>query len=124
MLCNIKKKKDVYDAIHSEMSYEELRLRSVAVRKEQVPNLPAKTRELIVRTKIDVIVSEIEMFFFLDASSIHSFKQAGDYNAIVPLTIPLLEKYQVTPEQFIADYKSDGIILNAIDENGVTSVEL
>ena len=124
MLCNIKKKKDVYDTIHSEMSYEELRLHSVAVRKEQVPNLPASTRELIVRTKIDVIVGEVEMFFFLDASSICTFNQGDNDNTIVPITIPLLDKYGVTPKQFITDYKNDGVILNVLDKNGLSSIEL
>ena len=124
MLCNIKKKKDVYDTIHSKMSYEELRLHSVAVRKEQVPNLPAMTRELIVRTKIDVIVGEVEMFFFLDTSSINELNQDVNDNTIVPITILLLDKYGVTPEQFISDYKNDGVILNVFDKNGVSRIEL
>lgn len=114
MKCNtgkITKQKDVYGTIHKAMSYDELVTNAIAVTEEQLPNLPTGTRLLIVKSKIDVIVGEIDIFFFLDANSIHSFKRlSGGKNAVVPITLPLLNKYGVTKEQFIEDFKNKGLV--------------
>lgn len=41
----------------------------------------------------------------------HSFKRlSGDKNAVVPITLTLLNKYGVTKEQFIEDFKNKGLV--------------
>ena len=114
MNCNtgeITKHRDVYGTIHKSMSYDDLVTNAIAVTEEQMPNLPTGTRLLIVKSKIDVIVGEIDIFFFLDANSIRSFKKlSGDKNAVVPITLPLLNKYGVTKEQFIEDFENKGLV--------------
>ena len=113
MKCNVSfaKRKDVYESIHKSMSYDDLLINTIAFTEEQVPNLPSGTRLLIVKSKIDFIVKEVDIFFFLDANSIHSFKQlAPEKNAVVPITLPLLNKYGVTKEKFIKDFQNKGLV--------------
>ena len=78
MKCNtgkIKKQKDVYGTIYKSMSYNDLVINAIAVTEGNLPYLPEGTRLLIVKSKMDVIFGEVDIFFFLDVNSIPSFKR-------------------------------------------------
>lgn len=114
MKCNtgkIKKQRDVYGTIYKSMSYNDLVINAIAVTEGNLPYLPEGTRLLIVKSKMDAIVGEVDIFFFLDVNSIPSFKRlSGDKNAVVPITLPLLNMYGVTKEQFIKDFNDKGLV--------------
>jgi hypothetical protein len=115
MKCNtgkIKKQRDVYGTIYKSMSYNDLVINAIAVTEGNLPYLPEGTRLLIVKSKMDAIVGEVDIFFFLDVNSIPSFKRlsAGE-NVLVPITLPLLNKYGVTKEQFIKDFNDKGLVV-------------
>ena len=91
MKCNtgkIKKQRDVYGTIYKSMSYNDLVINAIAVIEGNLPYLPEGTRLLIVKSKMDVIVGEVDIFFFLDVNSIHSFKRlsAGE-NVLAPISV-------------------------------------
>lgn len=93
------------------MTHDEFVTNVIAVTEGQMPNFPFETRLLIVKSKIDIIVGESDAFYFLDANSICSFKRiSGDQNAVAPIALPLLNKYGVTKEQFIEDFKNKGLV--------------
>ena len=115
MKCNtgkIKKQRDVYGTIYKSMSYNDLVINAIAVTEGNLPYLPEGTRLLIVKSKMDVIFGEVDIFFFLDVNSIPSFKRlsAGE-NVLAPITLPLLNKYGVTKEQFIKDFNDKGLVV-------------
>lgn len=107
---NIIKKKNVYNNIYEELNYNELVTNAMAVPKEYSPKLPTVTRSLIVTTKVDCIIGEKELLFFLDVTSIQSLNQTDTQSAYVPITVPLLNRYGVTPQQFIEDFKHNEIV--------------
>ena len=115
MKCNtgkIMKLKDVYRTVHKSISYDDLLTNTVGVPEEQIPYIPMGTKMLMVKSKIDVIVGEVDIFFFFDANSIHSFKKLSpEKDIVVPITLPLLEQYGVTKEQFIKDYNNKGLVV-------------
>ena len=107
----IKKQRDVYGTIYKSMSYNDLVINAIVVTEGNLPYLSEGTRLLIVKSKVDVIVAEVDIFFFLDVSSIPSFKRlsAGE-DVLVPITLPLLNMYGVTKEQFIKDFTDKGLV--------------
>lgn len=115
MKCNtgkIKKQKDVYGTIYKSMSYNDLVINAIAVTEGNLPYLPEGTRLLIVKSKMDVIVGEVDIFFFLDVNSIPSFKRlSAEENVLAPITLPLLNKYGVTKERFIKDFNDKGLVV-------------
>lgn len=65
----------------------------------------------MVKSKIDFIIEEIDMFYFLDVMSIHSFnKLSSEKHPLVPTTLTLLDKYGVTKEQFVKDSEGKGFV--------------
>lgn len=108
MRCNYGRKskaveyrKDLMLTIHKEMSYEELLENTAGLGSYYVPKLPEKVQHLIVRTQTEYGL----ITFFLDTSPIKSLGY-GDKVALAPITIDLLELYEVTGEQFVNDYFS------------------
>ena len=115
MKCNtgkIKKQKDACGTIYKSMSYDDLVINTIAVTEGNLPYLPEGTRLLIVKSKMDAIVGEVDIFFFLDVNSIPSFKRLSEgENVVAPITLPLLNKYGVTKEQFIKDFNDKGLVV-------------
>ena len=114
MKCNTGKsmvQKDVDKTVYRSMSYNDLVINAIAGTEENFPRLPEATRLLIVKSKMDAIFGEVDIFFFLDVNSIPSFKRlsAGE-DVLVPITLPLLNMYGVTKEQFIKDFNDKGLV--------------
>lgn len=97
------------------MSYENLVINAVAVTEEMVPGLPAKTRSSIVKIKVDFIVEEKELLFFVDVAYIRSLNRTGNRSLCIPITTSLLNRYGVTPQRFIEDFNNRGIVFATND---------
>ena len=49
-------------------------------------------------------------------TSIQSLNQTDTQSAYIPITVPLLNRYVVTPQQFIEDFKHNEIVAIIVDE--------
>lgn len=118
MKCNYKQKhssgkqKGVYQKVHDTLSYAELLKNTVGVVEDNMPCVPSNTKSLMVRSTIDMLLFDVNVYYFVDATKIPALNKNNEQKLFVPVTILLLSQYGVSSSKFIDDFqKNNGVIV-------------
>jgi len=118
MKCNYKQKhssdkqKGVYQKIHNNLSYTELLKNTVGILEDGMPYVPTNTKSLMVHSTIDMLIDDVKVYYFIDATRIPTLNCNDGQKLVVPVTILLLSQYGVSSSKFIEDFQNNnGVII-------------